>query len=143
MTQVADLNETHHRDQFLSRPRLATLSTNRKEGTPIAVPVWFEWDGRVIRMFSSTTAAKVRRLQRDPRASVLVTNHLDEPENWVAFDGEVTIEKDGGIELAERLAPRYWDLEVTERRATLDLWRQAKDFMCLLTLEPKRIRTGN
>ena len=109
----------------------------------MAVPVWFEWDGSAVRMFAANTSPKVRRLRNDPRASVLVTNRLDEGECWVAFDGEVSISDTGGIDLAERLAPRYWDLEDPERRNMLELWRKAQDVLCLLTLEPTRIRTGN
>ncbi len=142
MPPAIDLTDAETRDRFLDRPRLGTLSTNRREGTPMGVPVWFEWDGSVVRMFSATTAAKVKRLRNDPRASLLVTNHLDEHENWVAFDGKVTISDEGGIELAERLAPRYWDLEDSERLETLEVWRKGKDFMCLLTLDPTQIRTG-
>ena len=76
----------------------------------MGIPVWFDWDGEVVRMFVGKDTPKVHRLRRDPKASVLVTNHIDEPERWVAFDGLVSITDTGGFELAERLAPRYWGL---------------------------------
>ena len=143
MAKPVQINDDESRDLFLSTPRLAVLMTNRREGTPIGVPVWFEWDDCVVRMFAANTSPKVRRLRRDPRASVLVTNRLDESECWVAFDGQVSISDTGAIALAERLAPRYWDLEDPERRDMLDLWRKAQAAMCLLTLEPTQIRTGS
>ena len=142
MAKPMDIKDEASRDRFLSTPRFAMLATNRREGTPITVPVWFEWDGSVVRMFAAANSPKVRRLRNDPRASILVTNHLDEGECWVAFDGEVSISDSGGFELAERLAPKYWDLEDPERRDMLELWRQGKDFTCLLTLKPSKIRTG-
>lgn len=142
MTTSPPKEEEARRAEFLARPRLGALITNRKEGTPMGVPVWFEWDGTAVRMFGAKGSAKLRRLQRDPRASLLASNHLDEPEYWVAFDGRVTIQDEGAIELAERLAPRYWDLEDPKRRETLELWRSAKEAMCCLTLEPSRIRSG-
>jgi len=142
MAKPIDLKDEESRERFLSTPRFAILATNRREGTPITVPVWFEWDGRVVRMFAANTSPKVRRLRNDPRASVLVTNRLDEGECWVAFDGVVNIGDTGGFDLAERLAPRYWDLEDPERRDMLELWRKAKDVLSLLTLEPTEIRTG-
>jgi len=108
----------------------------------MGVPVWFDWDGKVVKMFAGDYTPKVRRLRRDPRASVLVTNRIDESERWVAFDGLVSISDTGGFELAERLAPRYWDLEDPARRETFELWRSARDAFCLLTLDPTRIRTG-
>jgi len=143
MAKPTAISDDASRDLFLSKPRLAILATNRREGTPISVPVWFEWDGTTVRMFAASTSPKVRRLRNDPRASVLVTNHLDEGESWVAFDGKVSIAETGGFELAERLAPKYWDLEDPERRDMLELWRKAKDFMVLLTLEPTQTRTGS
>ncbi len=143
MARPTTLADEESRERFLERPRLGILTTNRRSGTPIAVPVWFEWDGEAARMFAANTSPKVRRVRNDPRASLLVTNHLDEGESWIAFDGEVSVEEQGGIELAERLAPRYWDLEDPERRDMLELWRQAKDHLCLLTLEPTAIRSGS
>ena len=143
MTDAIDLADPAARDAFLATPRLAILTTNRVEGTPIGVPVWFDWDGAVVRMFAANTTPKVKRLRRDPRASVLVTNHIDEPEGWVAFDGTVEIHDEGGFELAERLAPRYWDLDDPGRRDTFELWRQARSVFCLLTLAPTRIRNGS
>lgn len=143
MAKPTAIKDEKSRERFLSTPRLAILATNRREGTPITVPVWFEWDGSVVRMFAANTSPKVRRLRNDPRASVLVTNRLDEGECWVAFDGEVSISETGGFELAERLAPRYWDLEDPERRDMLELWRKGKDLMSLLTLKPTKIRTGS
>ena len=143
MQEPPDLTTTEGREQFLARTRIGILTTNRKEGTPMAVPVWFDWDGERVRMFAASTTSKVKRIQRDPRASLLVTNHLDEAECWLAFDGEVQIHDEGGFELAEQLAPRYWDLEDADRKATYDVWSQAREVFCLLTLDPKRIRNGS
>jgi PPOX class probable F420-dependent enzyme len=130
------------RDAFLAKVRLGILSTLRDDGSPVTVPVWCEWDGAAVRSFTSAGSGKVRRLQRDPRASLLVVNNLDEPEAWVAFDGEVTITREGAFELAERLARRYWDLSDPERRATLETWRKAATALRVLELTPTRIRTS-
>jgi PPOX class probable F420-dependent enzyme len=143
MTKPIQFEDDESRNRFLATPRLAVLVSNRREGTPIGVPVWFEWDGKVVRMFAANTTPKVRRLRNDPRASVLVTNRIDEAECWVAFDGQVSVSDEGGFELAERLAPRYWDLEDPERSDMLELWRSARGIFCLLTLEPTKIRSGS
>ncbi len=131
-------------ERFLAEPRFGILTTNRSDGWPIGVPVWFEWDGSVVRMFSSARAPKVRRLAADPRASLLIVNHVDEPETWVAFDGEVTIrneDHEGALELALRLAPRYWDLDDPRSRSFLDAWRSGDQPLCTLELRPQRIRS--
>jgi PPOX class probable F420-dependent enzyme len=129
------------RAAFLAEPRYGILSMLRRDGAPLAVPVWFEWDGKRVRMFSSRLSLKIKRLQRDPRASLLVTNRLEEQEAWVAFDGEVEVREEGGLELAERLAPRYWDLDDEHRRATLELWRKAAGVFVVLELVPSQIRS--
>ena len=122
MTAAAD------RDEFLaSRPRYATLTTLRADGSPISVPVWFDWDGECVSMFSAVTSAKLTRITGDPRVHVLVANEVDEPEYWVSFEGAAQIEEAGGFELAERLTGRYWDLDDPERADTLEVWRSFKD----------------
>jgi len=129
------------RDSFLAEPRYGILSGLRADGSPIAVPVWFDWNGETIRMFTSVLAPKVRRLHVDPRSSLLVVNDLSEKEAWVAFDGPVSIHEEGGFDLAEHLAARYWDLSDPERRSTLEMWRKAAAAFRVLELKPARIRT--
>ena len=129
------------RDRFLEKPRYGILSLLREDGFPVSVPVWFEWTGDVVRIFASATSPKIRRLAADPRASVLVANHLDEPEAWVAFDGPISTHESGGIEVAEKLAPRYWDMGDPEHQRMLAMWRDAKAALCLLEMKPARIRT--
>jgi PPOX class probable F420-dependent enzyme len=129
------------RDAFLSAPRYAILTTLRGDGSPVSVPVWFDWDGRAVSMFTHIVTAKLRRIQGNSLASVLVTNAVDELESWVAFDGEVTVHDGGGLDLAERLAPKYWDVNDPARAAALQSWRQMASGWRLLELVPKRIRT--
>ena len=128
-------------DAFLTKPRYGILATSREDGTPIAVPVWFEWDGSIVRMFSRASSPKVRRLQRDARASLLVANDVDELEAWIAFDGTIAISDEGAIELAERLAPRYWDLSDPGRKGMLEVWRKGASAFRMLELTPNAIRT--
>jgi PPOX class probable F420-dependent enzyme len=131
------------RDAFLKPPRLGMLATLRRDGSPVAVPIWFEWDGSAARMFTSVDSAKVKRIERDRRASLLVANSLGEKEAWVAFDGRVKIVRHGGYELAEKLAMRYWgDLSQPERRQTMDEWRELSDTWRVLELVPEAIRTS-
>ena len=130
------------REDFLAQPRLAILITNDAPGAPVGVPVWFEWTGTNLHMFAGKETPKINRIKRDARASVLVTNAVGEPEAWVAFDGPIDVRDEGGIELATRLADRYWDLGNEQRRAVLSSWQQTPESFCLLTLTPERIRVG-
>ncbi len=129
------------RDLFLAEPRYGILTALRSDGSPISVPVWFDWTGEAIRMFTSVVAPKMKRLQADPRASLLVVNHIAEHEAWVAFDGLVSIQEDGGLELAEQLSSRYWDLSDPGRQRILEFWRNAPAALRVLELRPTQIRT--
>jgi nitroimidazol reductase NimA-like FMN-containing flavoprotein (pyridoxamine 5'-phosphate oxidase superfamily) len=129
------------REAFLSRPRIGVLSMLAEDGAPVAIPIWFEWDGHRILMFTGETSPKIRRLQNDVRATFLVAAEVGEKEEWVAMDGQVAIHPDGAIELAARLAERYWDLNDPERAATLQQWRDQASSLRLLEIIPSRIRS--
>jgi PPOX class probable F420-dependent enzyme len=127
------------RDAFLAERRYGILTTLRATGEPVSVPVWYEWDGATLRMFCHEASGKLKRLKRDARATVLVVNHPDEPEQWVAFDGHVTVRGEGGFELAERVFDRYYP-PGDERRGVLASWRKMKNEWRLLELTPAAIR---
>ncbi len=97
--------------EFLARPLYGFLTAAAGPQPPQPRPVWFEAtaDGE-IQLFTAPDALKVRRLRRDPRASVVVAAPVGERERWVSVAGRTTIETDGAHDLASRLAARYWDL---------------------------------
>ena len=128
-------------EAFLAQTRLGHLVMLTAQMVPLAIPIWFDWDGERARMFTSATSPKIRRLRNNPRVSLLVAAELGEKEEWVAIDGTMSIRSEGGMELAQRLAQKYWDLNDPDRAATLDLWRQQASDLRLLELVPSRIRS--
>jgi len=73
---------------------------------------------------------RVRRLQRDPRASLVVAAPVGERERWVSVAGRATVEPDGAHQLCSRLAARYWDLDDQAR---------AHDLAMMLAADPLRV----
>ena len=128
------------RDKFLSQTRYGILTTLAKDGSPISVPVWFDWDGMAIRIITAENTAKVRRIRRDARVTFLVINHPDEDDAWVAFDGLAEVHP-GDVELLERIAAKYWDMSDPERRATVESWKSDINELCVIELVPSKIRT--
>jgi hypothetical protein len=58
----------------------------------------------------------VRRLARDPRASLVVAAPVGERERWVSVTGSTTVGSGGARDLVARLFARYWDdLDVPAR----------------------------
>lgn len=97
--------------ELLRRPLHGFLSVAAGPVPPQPRPVWFEATREgTIELFTDPASPKVRRLQRDPRATLVVAAPATERERWVSIAGRTTVETDGASELVERLAARYWDL---------------------------------
>ena len=126
------------RDAFLRETRIATLVTLNEDGSPNALPLWYEWDGERLRMFTQSETGKLRRLKRDPRACVSVADPVGALEAWVTVEGTVEMKEEGGRELALRLAERYYSLDRAER--TIRAWSKLEGWV-LLELTPSRIRS--
>ncbi len=137
---MATMTEAY-REEFLAKTRYGYLTTLTPDGSPQTVPVWFDWDGQTVRIFTSIDSPKIKRIKHDPRITLLVSNDLSEGEAWVSFDGTAKIQLDGGFELAEQLAAKYWDLSDPKQKATLDSWKAAAQQLCLIELVPAQIRT--
>jgi PPOX class probable F420-dependent enzyme len=126
------------RDAFLRQPRIATLVTLTPAG-PTAVPIWYEWDGVAVRMFTDRSSAKVRHIERDARVCLSVAEPAGVPEAWVTIEGEAAVEPVGGYELASRLAPRYYTPD--KAAAALAAWQARADEWVVLRITPRRIRS--
>ncbi|GAB1516666.1 pyridoxamine 5'-phosphate oxidase family protein [Actinophytocola sp. KF-1] len=98
--------------EFLRRPLHGFLTVAAGPVPPQPRPVWFEVtaDG-TIELFTAPGSLKVRRLRRDPRASIVVAAPVGERERWVSVTGRTTVEPGGAHDLCARLAARYWDLD--------------------------------
>jgi PPOX class probable F420-dependent enzyme len=123
-------------EDFLRQPRMGSLITMRADGRPTAAPLWFEWAGGVVRMFSGRATGKVQRLLRDNRAALAVTAGVGELPAWVTVEGTASVVT-GGADLARRLAPLYHGEEFAAKAiARLD---GDPDGLCLITISPTRI----
>ncbi|MEY9848141.1 PPOX class F420-dependent oxidoreductase [Streptacidiphilus sp. MAP5-3] len=56
----------------LTRARYVSLTTYRKDGTPVATPVWHVMDDDLLYVWTEAASWKVKRLRRDPRVKVVV-----------------------------------------------------------------------
>lgn len=48
-----------------------SLTTYRKDGTPVATPVWHVVDGETLAVVSEAEAGKVKRIRRNPEVEVV------------------------------------------------------------------------
>ncbi|MFE5941920.1 pyridoxamine 5'-phosphate oxidase family protein [Streptomyces sp. NPDC056480] len=106
--------------EFLRRPLYGFLSVAGGPLPPQPRPVWFEVTSEdTIQLFTGPDTLKVRRLRRDPRASIVVAAPVGERERWLSIAGRTTVEPDGAHDLAARLAARYWNLDDPTRAEDL------------------------
>lgn len=63
-------------DDFLARMRNAILATVRPDGGPQATPVWYHWDGAVMRISTPGWTRKTHNVRRDDRVSVCVDDQV-------------------------------------------------------------------
>ena len=124
------------RDAFLREIRIGTLCTLNANGSPNALPLWYEWDGKKLRMFSSRASGKVRRLSKDPRGCLSVEDPVGAMEAWVTVEGNVEILDQGGKALALKLAGLYY--EGKRREDTFAAWSKKEDWV-LLEMTPTRM----
>lgn len=127
------------RDAFLAGTRIATLVSLNPEGSPTGVPVWFEWDGKTATVFTSGTSPKVGRIRQDNRVCLTVAEPAGLREAWVTIDGTAAIEASGGIELARRLADRYYTPERVAQ--VMPGWEKMADRWVVIRITPTRIRS--
>ena len=106
--------------ELLRRPLYGFLSTAAGPNPPQPRPVWFEVGAdHALGLFTGPDTVKVRRLGKDPRASLVVAAPVGERERWVSVTGRATVEPDGAHALLQRLAARYWDLDDPDRARDL------------------------
>ena len=92
--------------EFLERPLVAVYVTLRANGSPHAIPVWYEYtDGEFI-VFTSSTFQRVKNLERDSRAAITISTH-DVPYMYVSAEGPVSITSEGVAETGLSIARRY------------------------------------
>jgi nitroimidazol reductase NimA-like FMN-containing flavoprotein (pyridoxamine 5'-phosphate oxidase superfamily) len=125
--------------EFLARPLHGFLTVAAGPQPPQPRPIWFEATAEgTVQFFTPPDSAKVRRLRRDPRASLVVAAPVGERERWVSVAGRTTVQTDGAHELAARLAARYWDLDDPVRAA--DLAAILAEEQVRVVLHPEAVR---
>ena len=103
--QQAVLSEAQLR--FLAEnPFVGVLTTLRRDGSPHSTVVWVDVEDGVVSFNTEEGRAKVRHLDDDPRASLLVLDPSD-PYKWLAISGTTDVTTEGAREQIDRLAKKY------------------------------------
>jgi PPOX class probable F420-dependent enzyme len=118
---------------LLDRPLVGVLATYRRDGGVLLSPVWHEWRDGGFDVVTRRDDVKVKHLQRDPRASIVVYEH-EPPYRGIEVSGEAGLHTDGVKDTAHRIATRYLG---AERAAT---YADGDPDDTIVRLEPGHVR---
>jgi PPOX class probable F420-dependent enzyme len=102
---------------LLDQPLIAVLATRRADDSIMLSPVWFEWfEGGINVWVPTPEGGKVGHVQRDPRATVVVSN-TTWPYKGFELRGEATVslEPDDFYAVLHRTGVRYSGQEAADR----------------------------
>jgi PPOX class probable F420-dependent enzyme len=118
---------------LLEQRLVAVLATYRRDGGVLLSPVWHEWRDGGFDLATGAGDVKVQHLRRDPRASIVVCEHVP-PYRGVELRAHARFVTEGAHEAAVRLAVRYLGKEQGEAYVACE----ADDV--LIRLEPGELR---
>jgi PPOX class probable F420-dependent enzyme len=94
-------------DDLLERPLYGHLATARPDGAVQVSPMWFDWDGELLRFAHTTKRQKYRNVQSNPRVAMSISGP-DNPYRYLEVRGDVErIEPDRAASFFLRLKDRY------------------------------------
>lgn len=92
---------------LLESTAVAFVSTIGPQGEPQTTPMWYLWDGDLVRFSLVEGRQKLRNLRRDPRISVVVVDPAD-PTWYLELRGRVNaFTWDGALDLERKVAEKY------------------------------------
>src|SRR5436189_2550815 len=116
---------------LLEQPLVAVLATYRLDGGVLLSPVWHRWRDGGFDVATGRDDVKVRHLRRDPRASIVVYEHVP-PYRGIEVRGDARLEPAG--DAVRQIAIRY----LGERDGAAYADSAGDD--TLIRLEPGRLR---
>jgi PPOX class probable F420-dependent enzyme len=124
MTTIPD----SHRD--LLNAQVAVLGTIGASGRPQLSGVWFLTEDDAIKFSLNTARQKVKNLQADPKASVLIFDEKS-PYRYLEVRGDAEITPDPDYAFADKIGAKY-GADLRERD-------QPGDTRVVITIRPARV----
>jgi PPOX class probable F420-dependent enzyme len=129
--------------ELIESERVVVVSTIGPRGWPHSMPLWYVPRGTDIWIYTYAKSQKVRNLERDPRATLLVeTGHEYHELRGVEIEAEAEIHRETGevFELARELTARYAGGDQVDEEQAEALRTQARKRVAI-RFEPKRVAT--
>jgi PPOX class probable F420-dependent enzyme len=93
--------------QFLTEPNVAVVAVTAPDGSPHAVPTWFEFRRGEAFFVTEATAFKCKCLRNDPRVTLCID--MRKPPNYkaVILKGRAALEERVADKMMERMSIAY------------------------------------
>jgi PPOX class probable F420-dependent enzyme len=122
------------KDLLTAKKAFANLATINADGTPQVTPVWFDWDGRHVRINSAKGRVKDKNLRRTPSVALSIQDP-DNPYRYVQIRGRVTSVTETGADAhIDALAKKYLGQERYP-------YRKADEVRVTYVIAPDRVQT--
>jgi PPOX class probable F420-dependent enzyme len=122
------------KDLLTAKKAFANLATINPDGTPQVTPVWFDWDGRHLRINSAKGRVKDKNLRRTPTVALCIQDP-DNPYRYVQIKGRVTqVTETGADAHIDALAKKYLGQDRYP-------YRKADEVRVTYVIAPDRVQT--
>jgi len=122
------------KDLLTAKKAFANLATINADGTPQVTPVWFDWDGRHVRINSAKGRVKDKNLRRTPSVALSIQDP-DNPYRYVQIRGRVTSVTETGADAhIDALAKKYLGQDRYP-------YRKADEVRVTYVIAPDRVQT--
>jgi PPOX class probable F420-dependent enzyme len=118
-------------DLVTTKKAFANLATVMPNGSPQVTPVWFDFDGKYVRVNSARGRVKDKNMRRDPRVALSILDP-DNPYRYLEIRGRVIkITENGAVEHTDLLARKYLGAERNPNR-------RSDQVRVMYVIEPRR-----
>ncbi|HVT68041.1 MAG TPA: PPOX class F420-dependent oxidoreductase [Trebonia sp.] len=118
-----------HKD--LLNAQVAVLGTIGSSGRPQLSATWFLAEGDTVKFSLNTARQKVKNLQANPKASVLILDPAN-PYKYVELRGDVEVTPDPDYEFADKVGAKYGGTDLRDRD-------EPGDTRVVVTMKPTRV----
>ncbi len=118
---------------LLEKKAFASLATVNADGTPQVTPVWFDWDGRQIRINTAKGRIKDKNLRSRPAVALAIMDP-DNPYRYLQIRGRVaSVTETGADAHIDSLAKKYLGKDRYP-------YRKADEVRVIFTITPDRVQ---
>jgi PPOX class probable F420-dependent enzyme len=134
----------HEREELIATERVVVVATFGPRGWPHLMPLWYVPRDGEVWVWTYAKSQKVKNLERDPRATLLVETGVEYGELrgvMIEAEAELIRDIDEIVEFAKELTIRYGEgIESVEGDAAAALVAQAPKRVAI-HFRPKRVAT--